>query len=431
MKKITTLFCALTILALFILMSGCSHSKKESETGEIADNDAVDADIYDSDGSDSEPDDEDSDADQIDSASDADDDKSDNDSKPAEDACITIDDNIWSPPAPAQMDCQNAIGYCSSLDKCGFNDWRLPTVTELRTLIQNCPDTEIGGSCRLTDSCLHDRECWQGEDCYSDSCSSGGNYSKLGDKGWFWSSSGYHTPSGLPYDDWTTNSYGVNFSKATLIKNFCDLKSSVRCIRKIDGFNENVGCSVIDGNMWSLKRSAYPKSQDDVIDSCDKLVDCGFRDWHLPTIDELRTLIRNCDATVTGGECGVTDDCLSGNDCWTENACSSCSYNGIGKYSKLGDTDLLWSSSVNTDYSSKGWFVNFFYGRILNSSADLETEYHYRCIRKYSDDETGGEGCMSGKDKCINCQSLHCEEGYWIPEEYCEYNCDSLTGKCR
>ena len=45
MKEITTLFCALAVLVFFVLLSGCGNSKKESETGEIADNDAVDADI--------------------------------------------------------------------------------------------------------------------------------------------------------------------------------------------------------------------------------------------------------------------------------------------------------------------------------------------------------------------------------------------------
>ena len=434
MKKITTLFYISAVLALFILLTGCSHSKKESGTGETADNDAVDADIYDgddADSEDSEPDADDPDADQTDVATDGDDDRSDNDSEPAEERCVTIDDNLWSPRAPDQMDCQNAMEYCSSLDKCGFNDWRLPTVSELRTLIQNCPNTETGGNCETEDSCLDHGECWKWQDCYSDFCSSEGDYSKLGDKGWFWSSSDYRTPF-VMLEEWSNNSYGVNFSNATLIKNSCSLKSSVRCIRKIDGFDENAGCSVVDGNMWSLKRSAYLMSQNGVIDSCENLTECGFSDWHLPAIDELRTLIRNCDGTVTGGECGVGDECLSSKDCWTENTCSSCPYNGIGKYSKLGDRGTLWSFSANPDSSSNGWVVNFFYGSILSRSADLETEYHYRCVRKYSDDEKGDEGCMSGRDKCVNFQSLHCEDGYWIPEEYCEsaYNCDPLTGKC-
>ena len=82
MKKITTVFYVFAVLALFVLISGCGNSKKETETGEIADNDAVDADIYDGDDAYSEPDDNDSDADQTDD----DDDRSDNDSEPAEDA---------------------------------------------------------------------------------------------------------------------------------------------------------------------------------------------------------------------------------------------------------------------------------------------------------------------------------------------------------
>ena len=64
MKKITTLFYISAVLALFILLTGCSHSKKETETGEITDNEAADADIYDgddADSEDSEPDDDDAD----------------------------------------------------------------------------------------------------------------------------------------------------------------------------------------------------------------------------------------------------------------------------------------------------------------------------------------------------------------------------------
>ncbi len=432
MKKITTVFYVFAVLSLFVLMTGCGSSKKEIETGEITDNDAADAgnDIaaYDSDKTEdadtgnTEPGDDDAVTDS--------DIMPDDDSEPTEEICVTINDNIWSPLSPDQKNCKNAIEYCNNLNKCGFDDWRLPTVSELRTLIQNCPNTETEGNCELTDSCLYDRECWRWQDCYSNFCPSDGDYSKLGDKGWFWSSSAYR-PSISP-DDGGGNAYAVNFSNATLINNYCDLQSSVRCIRKVDGFNENVGCNVVDGNMWSSKRSAYLMSQKGVFDSCNSLTECGFSDWHLPTIDELRTLIRNCEGTVTGGECGVTEDCLSSNDCWTKNVCDACPYDAIGKYSKLGDLGSFWSSSANSDNSYEGWLVNFFYGKPFSDYDDLYTEYHYRCVRKYSDDETGDNGCMSGRDKCINFQSLHCEDGYWVPEEYCEsaYNCDPSTGKC-
>lgn len=62
----------------------------------------------------------------------------------------------------AQTDCQ-------SLNFCGRDDWRLPTIGELRTLVQNCPPTETDGACAVTDTCTQDA--CRNEAC--DGCDSG------------------------------------------------------------------------------------------------------------------------------------------------------------------------------------------------------------------------------------------------------------------
>ena len=81
-----------------------------------------------------------------------------------------------------EMDRADAISYCEGLGG------HLPTISELRTLIQKCSQTETGGSCGVTDSCLSYSDCWN-DDCSGCSYDSSGKYSVFGDIGWIWSSS--------------------------------------------------------------------------------------------------------------------------------------------------------------------------------------------------------------------------------------------------
>jgi len=64
-----------------------------------------------------------------------------------------------------------------------------------------------------------------------------------------------------------------------------------------------------DGLCWSDKSlSAMPLSNA-------KYEYCVSLGGKLPTISELRTLIRNCPATEPDGLCGVTDSCSTGSCC--------------------------------------------------------------------------------------------------------------------
>lgn len=146
-------------------------------------------------------------------------------------------------------------------------------------------------------------------------------------------------------------------------------------------------CASIEGKTWSEK-STFTLLYSNTYTYCENLTECGYSDWRLPTISELRTLIQNCPATETGGECGITDSCRDINDCgYYDDSCRGCDSDTSVQYSKLGDRDCLWSDSYqlgNTAGSpSSKYIVCFFSGTLstayINSSSSAN--YKVRCVR--------------------------------------------------
>ncbi len=73
----------------------------------------------------------------------------------------------------------DAENYCEGLVLENFDDWRLPTITELRTLIHGCAKTATGGDCEVADpDCL--------EDACGDSCNNCGINKGPGINGYYW-----------------------------------------------------------------------------------------------------------------------------------------------------------------------------------------------------------------------------------------------------
>ena len=138
----------------------------------------------------------------------------------------------WSNRSPDKMNWPKAIEYCRNLNEGGHSDWRLPDIDELRTLIKNCPNTEPGGECKVSEknSCLTEK-CWNpNKTCYCERKNDRGYYNKLGDDGWFWS---YSTDSFL-----TSSAWGMYFERGYVMENDKLSKHHyVRCVR--DGRTKN------------------------------------------------------------------------------------------------------------------------------------------------------------------------------------------------
>jgi hypothetical protein len=61
---------------------------------------------------------------------------------PQKDAYTTGDPGLAQP---------DAIRYCDELVIGGYDDWKLPDIDELRTIIRGNTDTETGGDCPITE----------------------------------------------------------------------------------------------------------------------------------------------------------------------------------------------------------------------------------------------------------------------------------------
>jgi Protein of unknown function (DUF1566) len=138
------------------------------------------------------------------------------------------------------------------------------------------------------------------------------------------------------------------------------------------------------GLTWQVTPSGDDLTWDEAKTYCQNLPLEGGG-WHLPTISELRSLIRGCDATETGGSCGVTEDCLY-RSCRNSN-CGGCLVGDVRCYwppELNGSCYWYWSSSAIADVDDNAWFVNFMsidsYGAYV-AYGPISDDIAVRCVR--------------------------------------------------
>ncbi len=190
--------------------------------------------------------------------------------------------------------------------------------------------------------------------------------------------------------------------------------------------------------IWSVKTSNKLNWQE-AKDYCQNLTEREQSDWHLPTIEELRNLIQSCPGTITGGSCAVSETCAGGY-CLDE-SCQACSPESDGSYSRLGDTNQLWSATSVSNYDASAWYVDFSNAGIYQDSKE---NYRYvRCTR-----------IVKGTERIHDCQELpdkakwNTDSGIrnddgdpaitqtwngseWLPATTASYNEETSATECR
>ena len=225
------------------------------------------------------------------------------------------------------VDLRNVAEMCRGLNEKGSHKWRLPTIDEIRSILMS-EKLNKDGSCGVTDKCF-DVSCYSEESCLDDKPSQTLFY----DFGGMISATPVKSDGDEDEDDdydgkiWTVDmGYGALYPS--------DLYSEIplymlvqRCVLdKTLPYEKAPYTDPETGLTWSDISSGYLNLQE-AQDYCYELSK-GDSDhwWRVPTIEELKTLVRNCSE---------------------ENA--PCLIDVTGKYSLFGDIDYVWAADSDEE----------------------------------------------------------------------------------
>ncbi|MBR4531387.1 DUF1566 domain-containing protein [bacterium] len=220
----------------------------------------------------------------------------------------------------------DAARYCTELVEGGSNNWRVPTMEELRTLVQNCPE----GDCDMDLT---------------------GNYSFFGDISNLWSSDVTGNNTGYTLDFLTASEKGDGISYYR--------EAKVRCVRSL---SDSVTVQELDDSdfpytlpdlVWSKVSEDEYYNADSAQEYCDELNEDeygGYTEWTLPTSSELASIIRKA-------VCSNKTDFLTGGT----GRCSQYTFEG---YSFFGDMFALKAKDNYTFDFAEGTMDSYGYGRV-------------------------------------------------------------------
>jgi len=282
---------------------------------------------------------------------------------PCEDASTHY---VWSQVDFIQADLswkEKAV-QCRESNFGGISQWRIPTIDEIRTILTSSEKLKTGGECPVTDACSDfSAGCFDEED--EEKCiEEDGFETSLYDYGAYILSGTIAGESEGVYYAWAVNTMGGSLTALSI--NNSDNYSVSRCIK--DDSLPNPEFPYTDsasGLVWS-ERSASDLSWYEAAAYCQDLVEGGSNNWRVPTMEEVKTLVKNCPE-------------------------GDCKPDAAGKYSALGELSTLWSSTVLT-YESTSYFMGLDFMTASQKSWDSQyNEEKVRCVRSVSDPANASE----------------------------------------
>ena len=267
---------------------------------------------------------------------------------------------LWwqNPPAELSVVWDLANSYCKNLILGGYDDWQIPTIGGLRSLVRGCPGTEFDGTCNIKEGDCLSSSSWADASCSGCAVGNGpanGCYwpdAMQGTCGPYWSTN-FKYNDDPPYDPWV--SWVLRFTVGGVHSKLSDSPGEdvfVRCVRCTPGTCDGKecgpdGCGGSCGNctgpqeacsnrlcvcqpacdykacgddgcggscgscaggkvcqlgqcvgnsglMWQDPPAEDPMDLPDAFDYCNALVWAGHADWRVPSFVELKSLLQGC-----------------------------------------------------------------------------------------------------------------------------------------
>ena len=155
--------------------------------------------------------------------------------------------------------------------------------------------------------------------------------------------------------------------------------------RRLQVTSDQVFVDSATGLMWQDPPASLTMNHAVASLSCTGLEMAGHRNWRMPTIGELRSLVQGCEGSRAGGSCRVTGSCLSHELCW-DSSCACAHLGGPGPGGCYWDAGLsgncghwFWSASAQEDETGSYWLLNYGSGQV---NQGLESHnFRLRCVR--------------------------------------------------